>query len=108
MSQSAELASDAKSYSERLFKFPNLGSLDFEEGKKALVEPTHIEHVRFEDDALVRAFDVIEGYPYFVQELGYQVWAVANGDSITLEDVEVAKDVYEAKLDSSFFRVRFD
>jgi hypothetical protein len=106
--QIAELAGDAKSYAERLFKFPKLGSLDFEDAKKALAEPAHIEHVRFEDDALVRAFDLTEGYPYFVQELGYQVWAVANGDSITLEDVEDAKDAYEAKLDSSFFRVRLD
>ena len=61
-----------------------------------------------EDEALVRAFDLTEGYPYFVQELGYQVWAVADGDSISLEDVEDAKDAYEAKLDSSFFRVRLD
>lgn len=36
------------------------------------------------------------------------MWAVANGDVITLEDVEDAKDAYEAKLDSSFFRVRLD
>jgi hypothetical protein len=48
------------------------------------------------------------GSPYFIQELGYQVWAVADGDVITLEDVEDAKDAYEAKLDSSFFRVRLD
>jgi hypothetical protein len=33
---------------------------------------------------------------------------VADGDVITLEDVEDAKDAYEAKLDSSFFRVRLD
>ncbi|WP_200833411.1 hypothetical protein [Arthrobacter sp. SLBN-100] len=43
-----------------------------------------------------------------MQELGYQVWAVAEGEVITLEDVDDAKDAYEAKLDSSFFRVRLD
>lgn len=43
-----------------------------------------------------------------MQELGYQVWAVAEGDVIALTDVEDAKDAYEAKLDSSFFRVRLD
>lgn len=67
--------------------------------------------MHFNEHALPRAFDLTEGYPYFIQELGYQVWVVADGDVITLEDVEDvedAKDAYEAKLDSSFFRVRLD
>lgn len=106
--QIAELAGDAKSYAERLFKFPQIGSLGFEDAKKALAEPALVEGVTFDDDALQRAFELTEGYPYFIQELGYQVWAVAEGDAITLEDVEDAKDAYEAKLDSSFFRVRLD
>lgn len=106
--QIAELAGDAKSYAERLFKFPRIGSLDFADATKALAEPAHLEGVHFNEDALPRAFELTEGYPYFIQELGYQVWAVADGDVITLEDVEDAKDAYEAKLDSSFFRVRLD
>jgi hypothetical protein len=106
--QIAELAGDAKSYAERLFKFPKIGSLDMADARKALAEPAHFEGVRFNNDALDRAFELTEGYPYFVQELGYQVWAVAQGETITLEDVEDAKDAYEAKLDSSFFRVRLD
>lgn len=54
------------------------------------------------------AVDITEGYPYFIQELGYQVWTVAENGRITRRDVELAKDAYEAKLDSSFFRVRLD
>lgn len=106
--QIAELAGDAKSYAERLFKFPKIGSLNFEDAKKALAEPAQLEGVIFHDEALPRAFELTEGYPYFIQELGYQVWAVADGDVIMLSDVEDAKDAYEAKLDSSFFRVRLD
>jgi hypothetical protein len=106
--QIAELAGDAKSYAERLFKFPKISSLDKADARKALAEPAHLEGVQFNDDALDRAFELTEGYPYFVQELGYQVWAVAEGEVITLTDVEDAKDAYEAKLDSSFFRVRLD
>ncbi|TWD68332.1 hypothetical protein FB469_0001, partial [Rathayibacter rathayi] len=48
------------------------------------------------------------GYPYFIQELGYQVWTVAKNNHIHRDDVELARDAYEAKLDSSFFRVRLD
>ena len=106
--QIAELAGDAKSYAERLFKFPRIGSLDEEDAARALAEPAHAEGARFDQDALDRAFELTEGYPYFIQELGYQVWMVANDQVITLGDVEDAKDAYEAKLDESFFRVRLD
>lgn len=41
--QIAELAWDGKSYAERLFKFPRIGSLDFEDATKALAEPVHLE-----------------------------------------------------------------
>ncbi|QTG81756.1 ATP-binding protein [Arthrobacter crystallopoietes] len=106
--QIAELAGDAKSYAERLFKFPRIGSLEEEDAARALAEPALAEGARFEQDALERAFKLTEGYPYFIQELGYQVWMVANDQVITLGDVEDAKDAYEAKLDESFFRVRLD
>lgn len=106
--QIAELAGDAKSYAERLFKFPRIGSLDLDDATKALVEPAHLEGVSFEEEALPLAFQLTEGYPYFIQELGYQLWAVASNHVITLQDVRDAQDAYEAKLDSSFFRVRLD
>ncbi|WP_139007390.1 ATP-binding protein [Arthrobacter crystallopoietes] len=106
--QIAELAGDAKSYAERLFKFPRIGSLEEDDAARALAEPALAEGARFEQDALERAFKLTEGYPYFIQELGYQVWMVANDQVITLGDVEDAKDAYEAKLDESFFRVRLD
>jgi hypothetical protein len=106
--QIAELAGDAKSYAERLFRFPRIGSLDKEDAARALAEPALTEGARFERDALERAFELTEGYPYFIQELGYQVWMVAEDQVITLGDVEDAKDAYEAKLDESFFRVRLD
>ena len=48
------------------------------------------------------------GYPYFLQELGYAVWTVAEGPEILLEDVRAAVPAYESKLDASFFRVRLD
>lgn len=106
--QIAELAGDAKSYAERLFKFPRIGSLGEGDAARALAEPAHTEGARFEQDALQRAFELTEGYPYFIQELGYQVWTVATDQVIRLGDVEDAKDAYEAKLDESFFRVRLD
>lgn len=106
--QIAELAGDAKSYAERLFKFPVIDSLDEQEAVEALVEPARAEGVEWEDLALKYAVALTRGYPYFIQELGHQAWETASGESITLEAVKDAVDAYEAKLDSSFFRVRLD
>ncbi len=106
--QIAELAGDAKSYSERLFTFPSIGNLSAPDAYRALAEPAHGEGVEFDQAALARAFEVTGGYPYFIQELGYAVWTVGQSSPVTAADVDDAADLYEAKLDSSFFRVRLD
>lgn len=106
--QIAELAGDAKSYAERLFKFPRIENLQPDDVRLALSEPAREEGVRFEEDALDLAIEITGGYPYFIQELGYAVWGVADGESISRQDIEATLPIYEAKLDSSFFRVRLD
>lgn len=106
--QIAELAGDAKSYAERLFNFPWIDSLNDSDAREALEEPAKLEGVNYSAGALELAMQITRGYPYFIQELGYQVWDVAEGDGITEEDVRVAQEAYEAKLDASFFRVRLD
>lgn len=106
--QIAELAGDAKSYAERLFKFPRIGTLSPADAKEALRRPAQEEGARFSSEALDIAVSVTEGYPYFLQELGYAVWTVAAGPQITAADIEETIPRYEAKLDESFFRVRLD
>ena len=106
--QIAELAGDAKSYSERLFKFPRIGNLNDSDARAALAEPAQAEDASYSDGALDLAIEVTGGYPYFLQELGYAVWSVAEGPTITRKDIEVSVPIYEAKLDESFFRVRLD
>lgn len=106
--QIPELAGDAKSYAERLFTFPRIGSLQVDETVDAFVRPAHDEEVLFEAAAAALAAEITEGYPYFIQELGWQVWSVAQAGRITAQDVEIAREAYEAKLDGSFFRVRLD
>ncbi len=106
--QIAELAGDAKSYAERLFKFPGIGTLSTNDAQEALSRPAHDEGVRYSSEALDEAVTITGGYPYFIQELGYAVWTVAAGPEITLSDLKAAEPAYEAKLDASFFRVRLD
>lgn len=106
--QIAELAGDAKSYAERLFKFIDIGSLNEAESSRALEEPAEDEGARFEPEALSLAVKSTEGYPYFLQELGSSIWATAQESPFSVADVEEALVQYNAKLDASFFRVRLD
>jgi hypothetical protein len=106
--QIAELAGDAKSYAERLFKFPAIDNLPPDDARAALSRPAQDEGVEFTAEALDEAVTITGGYPYFIQELGYAVWTVADGPVIKLDDIQVAVPAYEAKLDTSFFRVRLD
>ncbi len=102
----AKLAGEAKSYAERLFKFPMVGSLSEVEAIKAIVDPAERSGVSFEDGAAKAIVGYTEGYPYFLQEYGSIVWDLDSGETITLQQVEEAQDLVEAKLDGSFFKVR--
>jgi len=104
----ARLSGNAKSYSERLFKFPVIDHLSQTDSRKALREPAKMEQVGFDDDALDLCYRLTDGYPYFLQEIGSAAWQIAQGTRITAEDIKLAEPDYIAKLDSSFFRVRLD
>lgn len=106
--QIAELAGDAKSYAERLFRFPEIDSLDDRDAREAFTRPAELEDASFAEDAIELALAITKGYPYFIQELGYQAWEISDGPVITADDVDAARDGYLAKLDRSFFRVRLD
>lgn len=102
------LAGDAKSYAERLFNFPEVGALSEEESIKALREPAQAAGVEFEPQALQEVFRLTKGYPYFLQEWGYQAWNLAVASPITLKVVQDATATVIPRLDQNFFRVRFD
>lgn len=102
------LAGDSKSYAERLFSFPDIGALSESDARKALQEPAKAEGASFTEDALREIFRMTKGYPYFLQEWGYQAWNQAPGNLITLEVVQQATLRVSQRLDENFFRVRFE
>lgn len=106
--QIAELTGEAKSYAERLFKFPKIDHLGDADARRALAEPARPAGARYQPAALDRCLEITDGYPYFLQELGYAIWPIAHDGTITPADVERAEHAYTEKLDGSFFRVRFD
>ncbi len=102
------LAGQSKSYAERLFNFPDIGALSEADSVKALVEPALSEGVVFESAALSQIFQLTKGYPYFLQEWGYQAWNRATSSPITLQTVQDATTTVTPRLDQNFFRVRYD
>jgi hypothetical protein len=98
----------AKSYAERLFDFPEIGSLPPEATKLAIAKPANDQGVEVTPGALDHIVEKTRGYPYFVQEWGKHSWDVADASPITRDDVEGASIAAIAALDESFFRVRFD
>ena len=104
----AGLAGESKSYAERLFSFPDVGALSEEDSAKALREPAQASGVAFQAQALKEVFRLTKGYPYFLQEWGYQAWNLATTSPITLQVVKNATAKVIPRLDQDFFRVRFD
>ena len=102
------LAGESKSYAERLFSFPEVGALSEEDSATALREPAAVAGVIFEPAALAEVFRLTKGYPYFLQEWGYQSWNEAATDRITADVVLRATPTVIERLDQNFFRVRFD
>jgi hypothetical protein len=106
--QLAGQAGDAKSYAERLFEFPRLDRLSETDACAAIREPVEAEGARIDEAALQEIFRQSHGYPYFLQEWGYNAWNACDSDAIGLKDAQAATSVSIRKLDESFFRVRFD
>lgn len=102
------LAGESKSYAERLFAFPDVGALSEEDANKAISEPALAADVVITDEALAETYRLTKGYPYFIQEWGYQIWNLAESSPIGLAVVKSAAESVSRRLDQNFFRVRFD
>lgn len=105
--QIPRLAGEARSYSERLFRFVHIGALDAAgDARDALELPARQLGVAYETAAVDLMVDYTQGYPYFLQEYGKIVWDEASASPITRHDATSLLPLVEGRLDESFFRVR--
>lgn len=102
------LAGESKSYSERLFRFPDIGALPHDDARDAVLKPVEDENERIDDGAIAEILRVSERYAYFIQQWAHDAWNVAEDGVITYKDVLRATPIAIQALDSAFFRVRFD
>ena len=102
------LAGESKSYAERLLSFPDIGPLPEAEAARALKDPIEAAGESIDPAALREIFRLTQGYPYFLQEWGYQAWNHAERSPIDLRIVLETTTLVEQRLDENFFRVRFN
>jgi predicted transcriptional regulator len=106
--QIAGLAGEAKSYSERLFDFRPVDSLDEKAATTALSGPAEEEGMTLSNEVVQIGLEATDGYPYFIQEYGRALWDISASEQPTVEEAEKAKDRMTQALDASFFKVRLD
>lgn len=102
------LVGESKSYAERLFSFPDIGPLSEAAAIQAVRDPVREAGEAIDGDALAEIVRLTRGYPYFLQEWGYQAWNHAIASPISLAVVQATSAIVSERLDSNFFRVRFD
>jgi hypothetical protein len=103
----------ARSYTERMFRGEEIGSLGQEDAREAFTRPlTEIGGGLETEGALVdRVVGEVEGYPYFIQLWGAELWDAAeigSVDRLTTRLLETVRpDIYR-RLDLDFYNPRVE
>jgi len=102
------LVGKSKTYAERMFNYAEIGALCKEDVDLAITVPLNNNGLDIEPEAITEVFEKTKGYPYFLQEYGYQMWIAAEKSPISADDVRRIVPDVQNRLDSNFFDVRFD
>jgi hypothetical protein len=73
-----------------------------------LRKPIEEANAAIEPAALKKIVKQTTGYPFFLQEWGFQAWNAASGNTITSDVIAAASKAALARLDRGFFKVRLD
>ena len=99
----------ARSYTERMFRGEEIGSLGPEDAKDALVRPLGDSNVVTEPGVLARVVEEVEGYPYFLQLWGAELWDAADAaevDRFSERLLDAARPEIYRRLDLDFYDPR--
>ena len=103
-----KMLADEKTYAERLFVYQEIGSLNFEQAKKAIEEPARKFNVTYTQEAVNKIAEISKGYPFFIQQLCQIVYQETPGSQITGTDVDLILEDFFETLDNGFFKVRYE
>lgn len=103
-----KMLSEEKSYSERLFIYREIDSLDYEQSREAIERPAKSFGVSYTEDAVKRIIEITKGYPYFIQELCKLIYQNTEKKEIDCSEVDGCVEEFYDTLDGGFFRVRYE
>lgn len=99
----------ARSYTERMFRGEEVGSLAPPDARAAFTEPLSATSVDATNGLVDEVIDEVEGYPYFVQLWGAELWDAAELAGLRTLSVELLaaarSDIYR-RLDIDFYEPR--
>lgn len=99
----------ARSYSERLFRGEEVDSLPQDEALEAFTRPL-ADTIRSTEEEVARtAVEEVEGYPYFIQLWGSELWDAADlagTETFTIDLLEATRSDIYARLDRDFYEPR--
>jgi hypothetical protein len=90
--------------------FVPLDRFDEDDARLVLTRPAGELGVTWDPEALARALEIGDGYPYLLQLVGHTTWqaaAPAEGDRLTAADVAAGQQLVDAQL-AAMFRARWD
>lgn len=100
---------DATSYAERMFRFYSLDLLSEEAVRKAYVEPTEKNMIKWENESLEAAIQAAGGYPYFIQQCGFCICEQIDfPGTITKSELLAGIALAQDEIDRGLYRSRWD
>ena len=104
---------NARTYSERMFRAEHIGALQGNPGpaRDAFVQPLAGTGIEADEDLVSRVLEEVEGYPFFIQLWGAELWEAAQDagtDQFTPRLLDaIESDIYD-RLDLEFYAGRIE
>jgi len=99
---------EAKTYTERMFEFREIGNLTPEEANMAMIKTLQGSGTEFDNELIDKIVTETRGYPYFIQFYGYFTIEHVDKRKINLRDFTGIRKRLIKELDVSFFEDRFN
>jgi DNA-binding transcriptional ArsR family regulator len=103
----------ARSYTERMFRGEIIGELAEGDAREAFEKPLAESgaDVTAEKDLISKVIDEVEGYPYFIQLWGAELWdaaEIAEVDHLSSQLLDAARPEIYRRLDLDFYNPRVE